>query len=712
MGPDAAELKEQMEALGGIAFAVEAFARATEEQRKNETLEAMRSASARTERSRSIDRRRSSLRDIFEMVATVKAVKKAGASRPKRGSLEVNTSIEDGEPPERARSNSLSPSDPGSPRRADPPTPLSDEDVCRLPSADSEGGEPGNGGCNGHLGNGGGGAALGGGTGGPATPNGVRVPEGRTALGGSVSQRQSWVPQSRLSVGEAGWFDKRVTSSAAEQQDPAAIRRGWRQRGLLMLARGEIAALVLAGGQGTRLGSSDPKGMYDIGLPSGRSLFQLQAERILRLQELCREQTLGKSNKWTRPIPWYVMTGPSTDLPTREYFRRMDFFGLRRDQVFFFCQGCLPAFSPQGQVLMEGIGRVSVAPDGNGGLYRALKASGALEDLRRRGVRGVDCYCVDNALAQFLDPEFLGYCDVNKAEVAARAVPKRGAEERVGVFAKCGGRLRVMEYTELDPALAVLRDPVSHQLVFNWSNICMQYFSTEFLAANHDFFENQGRYHIAQKRIQTIDGEVDGIKLEAFIFDTFVTADSYAVHRMLIVACRDAGNASAAARAQALIDNNGLVGTALAPVATATFGGAPRRFGNGVESPAQRAALGAFARELRTRAGYAPMLRALPFGFSRSATKRQQVESLRGHAEKKALLALLADEKAAGDLSAREKEIELKINFKACVDCHEWLKASSAVHGRRIVLREPKMAHVFEGGACSCGDRWRWEERG
>lgn len=191
-----------------------------------------------------------------------------------------------------------------------------------------------------------------------------------------------------------------------------------------------------------------------------------------------------------------------------------------------------------------------------------------------------------------------------------------------------------------------------------------------------------------------------------------LTADSYAVHRMLIVACRDAGNASAAARAQALIDNNGLVGTALAPVATATFGGAPRRFGNGVESPAQRAALGAFARELRTRAGYAPMLRALPFGFSRSATKRQQVESLRGHAEKKALLALLADEKAAGDLSAREKEIELKINFKACVDCHEWLKASSAVHGRRIVLREPKMAHVFEGGACSCGDRWRWEERG
>ena len=152
MGPDAAELMEQMEALGGIAFAVEAFARATEEQRKNEALEAMRSASARTERSRSIDSRRSSLRDIFELVSAAKAVKKAGGNRPKRGSLEVSTSrIEDGEPPERARSNSLSPSDPGSPRRADPPTPLSDEDVCRLPSADSEGGEPENGGSNGHL---------------------------------------------------------------------------------------------------------------------------------------------------------------------------------------------------------------------------------------------------------------------------------------------------------------------------------------------------------------------------------------------------------------------------------------------------------------------------------------------------------------------------------------------------------------------------------
>ncbi len=518
-----------MDDLGGIAFAVEAFARATEEQRKKEALDAMRDANVRTTRSRSIDSRRSSLRDIFEMVQQTKAAtrkmsvtqvsgRQKRASRPAIAPGDMDEEFEMlGETNiERPRSNSLSPSDPGSPRAGGALHPLADEDVCRLPpvdeSEDAEEDEASPSFSNGH-------------SNGNGHNHGERETVGRTALGGSVSQRQSWVKQGRPSVAEAGWFDQRVASPAPREQDAATIRRGWRQRGLQMLARGDVAALVLAGGQGTRLGSSDPKGMYDIGLPSGRSLFQLQAERILRLQQLCRDQTLGKSNKWTKPIPWYVMTGPSTDLPTRKYFSEMGFFGLRRDQVFFFCQGCLPAFSMQGQVLMEGIGRVCVAPDGNGGMFRALKTSGALDDMERRGVRGVDCYCVDNALAQFLDPEFLGFCDVNKAEVAARGVPKRNEEERVGVFAKSGGRLRVVEYSELSPTLAAMRDPSSGHLVFNWSNICMQYFSKDFMVANHDFFEKKGRYHIAQKQIKTIDGEVEGVKLEAFIFDPFVQAE-------------------------------------------------------------------------------------------------------------------------------------------------------------------------------------------
>merc|ERR1712078_373834 len=122
VGPDAAELQEQMEALGGIAFAVEAFARATEEQRKQEAEEAMRSAMrsarGRTERSRSLENRRSSLRNIFELASTVQAVKKAAAARPKRGSLEVGPSrTEDGEgPEERAPGDSQGPSDPGGAR--------------------------------------------------------------------------------------------------------------------------------------------------------------------------------------------------------------------------------------------------------------------------------------------------------------------------------------------------------------------------------------------------------------------------------------------------------------------------------------------------------------------------------------------------------------------------------------------------------------------
>jgi len=190
-------------------------------------------------------------------------------------------------------------------------------------------------------------------------------------------------------------------------------RKAWRATGLKLIAEGKLGLLLLAGGQGTRLGSSAPKGCYDIGLPSGKSLFALQAERIIRLQQLAAEST-GQAIKG--PMRWYVMTSRATDDATRAFFKEHAFFGLDPAQVMFFSQGMLPALTQEGRVIMEAPGKLAMAPDGNGGVYVALRAAGVLADMEANGVEAVDCYCVDNALVRLGDPLFAGFCKESGVE--------------------------------------------------------------------------------------------------------------------------------------------------------------------------------------------------------------------------------------------------------------------------------------------------------
>jgi UDP-N-acetylglucosamine/UDP-N-acetylgalactosamine diphosphorylase len=152
------------------------------------------------------------------------------------------------------------------------------------------------------------------------------------------------------------------------------------------------------------------------------------------------------------------MTSAATDAATRAYFAREDYFGLRADQCFFFAQGALPAFDAAGKVLLETPSRVCVAPDGNGGVYGALAASGALADMRKRGVAYVSQYCVDNALVKVGDPEFVGFAAAERADVACKVVRRVDAGEKVGVVALRGGRPGVVEYSELDAADAARVD--------------------------------------------------------------------------------------------------------------------------------------------------------------------------------------------------------------------------------------------------------------
>jgi UDP-N-acetylglucosamine/UDP-N-acetylgalactosamine diphosphorylase len=158
-------------------------------------------------------------------------------------------------------------------------------------------------------------------------------------------------------------------------------RRSWRSLGLDLLAKGKVAALLMAGGQGTRLGSSAPKGCFDIGLRSGSSLFQLQAERLQRLR--CLAATHAGKKVDEVHIRWYIMTSLATHESTVLFFRTHGFFGLPEEDIFFFRQSELPALDDQGRILMERTDKVCLAPNGNGGIFEGLQRQGALDDMER-----------------------------------------------------------------------------------------------------------------------------------------------------------------------------------------------------------------------------------------------------------------------------------------------------------------------------------------
>jgi UDP-N-acetylglucosamine/UDP-N-acetylgalactosamine diphosphorylase len=307
---------------------------------------------------------------------------------------------------------------------------------------------------------------------------------------------------------------------------PASDIAGWYDSGIDLIAAGKVAVLLLAGGQGTRLGSSAPKGCYNIGLPSAKSLFQIQAERIRKIQELAAK----KAGKAEVVVPWYVMTSGPTRGPTETFFRENGYFGLEEANVFFFEQGVLPCISNDGKIMLESKSRVAVAPDGNGGIYNGLVVAGVLDDMRKRGVEHVHAYCVDNCLVKMVDPVFIGFSAAKNVDIATKVVRKRNASESVGLILLKNGKPDVVEYSEIDTATAEAEDPKqAGVLLFRAANIVNHYYSARFLETIPQWV-HELPHHIARKKIPCVDpatgeqikpAKPNGIKLEQFIFDVF-----------------------------------------------------------------------------------------------------------------------------------------------------------------------------------------------
>ncbi|HSV27656.1 MAG TPA: UTP--glucose-1-phosphate uridylyltransferase, partial [Sedimentisphaerales bacterium] len=173
-----------------------------------------------------------------------------------------------------------------------------------------------------------------------------------------------------------------------------------RERGRQLISDGKVAALVVAGGQGTRLGYNGPKGNFPISPVRNKTLFQLFAEQIA-----------AASRKYRCKLPWYIMTSPLNRQATEEIFAQNEWFGLPREDVFIFQQGTMPNFSFDGKMLLDDKCTISQSPNGHGGTVKALADSGALADMHTRGVELISYFQVDNPLIKIFDPLFIGLHD-------------------------------------------------------------------------------------------------------------------------------------------------------------------------------------------------------------------------------------------------------------------------------------------------------------
>jgi len=298
-----------------------------------------------------------------------------------------------------------------------------------------------------------------------------------------------------------------------------------------LLRDGRVAAFTVAGGQGTRLGWRGPKGTYPATVLTGKPLFRVFAEQILATER-----------RFGRTIPWYVMTSPLNDAETRAFFKDNGYFGRNPVDHFFFPQGVVPTVDLEGRVLLAAPDEPATNPDGHGGSLRALRESGAVEDMLARGIELVSYFQVDNPLVRVLDPLFLGLhagADDSSAEMSSKCVPKRHAMEKVGVLCHAPGPngravTQVVEYSDLPRELAECRS-ADGRLLLDAGSIAVHVLSVRFIdRLTRDLADFGLPWHRARKKTPCIDPatglaieptEPNSIKFETFVFDALALAE-------------------------------------------------------------------------------------------------------------------------------------------------------------------------------------------
>ncbi len=300
--------------------------------------------------------------------------------------------------------------------------------------------------------------------------------------------------------------------------------RYYEEIGKKAIKEGKLAVVTMAGGQGTRLGFNGPKGTFDIGLDSHKSLFELLCDYIK-----------GEANKYNVQIPWFIMTSNENNKDTIEFFKKNKYFGYEKN-IYFFIQGELPMVDTEGKILIGEDGLIKKAADGHGGVYESLMKSGMIDKMKERGIEWVFIGGVDNCLVKMVDPIIMGIAIDENVTAVGKSVVKANPHEKVGAFCKRNGRPSVIEYSEITDEMAEATDE-NGNLLYGESHILCNLF-------NISAIERMGTtplpYHTAFKKCTYIDKNGNKIvpnspnayKFEAFLFDAFGEVDNMAVLRV------------------------------------------------------------------------------------------------------------------------------------------------------------------------------------
>ncbi len=320
---------------------------------------------------------------------------------------------------------------------------------------------------------------------------------------------------------------------AGQADSPPAIRLGEAhaeysaeqalQAGREALSAGQIGVVLVAGGQGTRLGFDHPKGMFPVGPVSGSTLFRILFEKVLACQR-----------RYGATIPLYLMTSPATHDETAAYLAEQNYFGLAEQNVRLFCQGTMPAVdAASGKLLLAEKDSLALSPDGHGGMLEAKVRSGCLQDLGRRGIEHLFYMQVDNPLVRVCDPTFLGYHLLSRSELSTQVANKETPRDKVGNVVSIGGRLQIIEYSDLNPLpdSIVLKTDAAGQPIFWAGNTAVHAISVDFLRRMAES-ETALPFHVAHKKVPYVNEvgqrvepeEPNATKFERFIFDLLPAA--------------------------------------------------------------------------------------------------------------------------------------------------------------------------------------------
>lgn len=304
-----------------------------------------------------------------------------------------------------------------------------------------------------------------------------------------------------------------ITPLAAMQlEEIEENREKFTATGLTEIRAGRVGAVMLAGGMGTRLGSDDPKGMYNVGITRDLFIFECQIHNLL--------EVVRQAGAW---VHFFIMTSEKNNDVTIRFLKEHNFFGYNEEYVHFFSQDMAAATDYNGKIYLEERGRLSTSPNGTGGWFVSMKNAGLLEIVQNAGIEWLNVFSVDNVLQRIADPCFVGATIEKKCAVGSKVVRKCSPDEKVGVMCLEDSRPSIVEYYELTEELMEAKDEKGDP-AYNFGVILNYLFRESDL---EKVVEANLPLHIVEKKIPYLNGEGEvvrpdtpnGYKFETLVLD-------------------------------------------------------------------------------------------------------------------------------------------------------------------------------------------------